>query len=390
MPDRHSARLMTWLEAEALPLWSSAGYDSRGAFRECLDLEGRVQDGAPLRLRVQARQIYVYAHAQVFGLGDWAGQVSDAVDWLTAHGWSDEKGGFVHRLSPEGEVLDDLCDAYDHAFVLLALSWAYRATGRADVRDWIARTADAVETLFGVEGERAFREDDRNSLPRRQNPHMHLLEAFLAAHEATREPRYLERARDMVGLFHDVFFREDSGTLTEFFEADWRPCEDPRGEIVEPGHLFEWVFLLHAYAQASGTPVSPAARTLFETARARGIDGETGLAVDEIWRADGMKKTSKRCWPQTEALRAHVVMAQDNPALWDDVAGWIDRLFTYYLDAAHPGGWNDVRDEANAPVSTQMPASTFYHVFGAFMAVLVAAPLEADRGPVHASEGEAS
>jgi hypothetical protein len=53
---------------KALPLWAGAGYDERrGGFQERLNPDGSPDLTAPRRLRVQVRQIYVYAHAAVLG-----------------------------------------------------------------------------------------------------------------------------------------------------------------------------------------------------------------------------------------------------------------------------------------------------------------------------------
>ena len=35
------------------------------------------------------------------------------------------------------------------------------------------------------------------------------------------------------------------------------PTIHPAGEIVEPGHHYEWVWLLHEYARLTGEPIHP-------------------------------------------------------------------------------------------------------------------------------------
>ena len=58
-------------------------------------------------------------------------------------------------------------------------------------------------------------------LPRRQNPHMHLLEALLALHVATGEKNWLRRAGALVDLFKRRFVDPQTGALIEFFGEDW-------------------------------------------------------------------------------------------------------------------------------------------------------------------------
>ena len=84
-------------------------------------------------------------------------------------------------------------------------------------------------------------------LPRRQNPHMHLLEALLALHAATGEKNWLRRAGALVDLFKRRFSDPQTGALIEFFAEDWSPRPGDEGRLREPGHQFEWVWLLYEY-----------------------------------------------------------------------------------------------------------------------------------------------
>ncbi len=52
----------------SLPLWSREGWNpTTGGFVGKLDIEGRADRAAPLRVRVQARQIYCFAKAADLG-----------------------------------------------------------------------------------------------------------------------------------------------------------------------------------------------------------------------------------------------------------------------------------------------------------------------------------
>ena len=116
---------------------------------------------------------------------------------------------------------------------------------------------------------------------RRQNPHMHLLEALLAWHAATGEERWLNEARAIVRLFETRFFDPATGTLGEF-SARLAPAQ---GHVVEPGHQFEWVWLLHRWrAQSGETGMAAAAEALYATALRHGFDPEHGGIHDQIHR----------------------------------------------------------------------------------------------------------
>ena len=77
-----------------------------------------------------------------------------------------------------------------------------------------------------------------------------------------------------------------------------------------------------------------------------------------------MHKTSRRCWPHTEAIKAEVAAAEtgDGQAA-ARAAQTIDRLLGAFLGRPVAGGWIDHVDATGAPIVDSMPASTLYHVF---------------------------
>jgi len=357
-------RARNWARAHALPLWAEQGWDAaRGGFYERLFMDGRPDETAPRRARVQARQIYVYACADVLGWHDGAALASKALDVLVERAWrAGGRPGWAHLLSPEGEVIDPRRDAYDHAFFLFGLAWHHRATGDAQSLSLARETIDFLDEALGAE--RGYLESDPPVLPRRQNPHMHLLEAFLALYEATGDKDFLARAGRMKQLFDEVFFDAGKGALREFFTADWAPADGPAGRIVEPGHHMEWVWLLSRYDAASGENNQATGARLYDFALEHGSDARTGFLVDEIDVDGAMMRASRRSWPQTELIKAAAAMHEAGRAGARETGeAALGALLDTYLDVDPKGGWIDQYDENGQPVSTTMPASTFYHLF---------------------------
>jgi mannose-6-phosphate isomerase len=203
MTDARKQHVRDWLCRHALPLWLPA---AQGGFAECLTSEGAPDDEAPRRVMVQARQVYVYSHASILGLmPDAAEAAQKGFDFLLRFGAPDGAAhGFVHALDRQGHVLDGTRDLYDHAFLLLAFSWYYRASREKHAARAMEDVAAAINALRHGSG-RGYRENDKGLLPRRQNSHMHLLEAFLAAHDAGQGGMF-ERAGEIIDLFENVFF----------------------------------------------------------------------------------------------------------------------------------------------------------------------------------------
>ena len=80
-------RAQAWLLAEALPLWSTVGRDERiGGFVEKIEMNG-LPVRSRRRLRVSARQAYVFAEAGRLGWqGSSADHVRHAMLFLSARG----------------------------------------------------------------------------------------------------------------------------------------------------------------------------------------------------------------------------------------------------------------------------------------------------------------
>ena len=246
---------MPGCSATPLPFWGTVGADApgRGA-HEALRLDG-TPAGLPFkRMRVQARQIYVFSHAALLGWPDGARLAADAYGFIARHGWRD--GAWARRLAPDGAMLDPAADLYDMAFVLFALAWHARLTGDAAPLAQARRTVEWIEATM-LHPPAGFRNAHPHEAgPRQQNPHMHLLEALLALLETTGDLFYADHAHALVSLFRRRLFDGATGTLGEFFTDDWAPVPGADGDLVEPGHHYEWVWLLNQYERLTGQDAS--------------------------------------------------------------------------------------------------------------------------------------
>ncbi|PWW00323.1 mannose-1-phosphate guanylyltransferase/mannose-6-phosphate isomerase [Hoeflea marina] len=370
-----------WLFDVALPFWADKGLDrAHGGVFEALNHDGSPADLGFKRLRVLARQIYCFAHASTIG---WQGE-SDAVlrhcfDTLTSTGWHAE-GGWIHRFHPDGTVQDAQRDTYDQCFVLLALAWLWRAKKWPEAREWAERTiafmdAELADTVHG-----GFFESDRPTGFRRANPHMHYLEAMQAWYEATRETRFLDRAQAAVDLFTDRFFDAGSWTVTEYFGLDWSVCTD-RAPMVEPGHHYEWIWLLLRHARLADQPaLREYCRKLYATSHAFGHARGTDAVCDAMAPDGSSMIGTARLWPQTEALKAGLeARAQGLPGDETLFIRMLDVIFNRYLTVPTAGGWYDQIDPRGRVISKDMPTSTFYHVFCGLVEYLKSEGMLADQ-----------
>ena len=360
-------RFQRWFTDDAMPLWVARGYDkARGGFYETLDFSGAPVDGQPRRVRVQARQIYTFSHAALRGWRDGAEALAaEGFEYFLARACPDGGArGCVHLLSDDGDIIDNRRDLYDQAFLLLACAARWRAAKDGRALDLADRTIAFMDhELASPHG--GWLESDRRETPRRQNPHMHLFEAFLALLDATGDDRFRQRAEQVFALFQSVFHDRDRGVVWEFFNDGWDRAGQP--ETIEPGHMFEWVWLLNKYEQATGADYEDMREALFSRTAALASDAAHHGFVANRVSLDGREQTKdKRLWPQTEYLKACLVQfRRGDAAAGERARSLIEALFETYLNTQTPGLWTDEYDGAGAPAARDVPASILYHLFEA-------------------------
>ena len=367
-----SAAIRSWVFDKALPFWASHGLDAdNGGYVEQLTLQGGDAEVGFKRTRVTARQIYVFSHAAMLGWERGNELAAPGIDFLTQRAWLGPDKGFARTLTRTGELLDATPDLYDHAFALFAFAWRHKAMRDASSCDWMHRTLDYIETHMRHPGGLGFCHELPATGWRQQNPHMHLTEACLAAHEATGEKRFAETAAELVTLFSTKFFDLRSETLAEYFADDWSRAPGPYGRIVEPGHQLEWAWILNAARKLLGLDTGDRIRALIRFAETHGVDKATGVTYNSI-RDDGAPiDRGSRSWPNTERLKAAVALWEldgvDPSAVIEQTAGL---LLQRYLGREPAGTWMDAFDDRGVALNKTVPASTLYHVFLAFAEVL--------------------
>jgi mannose/cellobiose epimerase-like protein (N-acyl-D-glucosamine 2-epimerase family) len=345
-------RLTLWLHSQALPLWQALGVDHQnGGFRDALDAQARAPS-AIRRARVQGRQAYVFARA---GARGWPGPWEQTVEAGLAHFESRFRrpdGQFRTLVDASGAVLDDEAFLYDQTFALLA--WSA-----------LGRRTEAVGLLDALEPRRTalggFRETGAES--HLANPLMHLFEAVLAWVEAGGGLRWQAEAEKLGRLALSHLIDADGGFLREVFDADWRPAANPLGAQIEPGHQFEWAYLLSRWSKLSGPAEAVAmGRRLYE-AGLKGIDPVRGVAVNALSADLKISEPQARLWPQTEWLRAALEFDRPDDALR------AAKTLSAYLDTPVKGLWRDKLNADGSWVDEPAPASSLYHITGAIDAL---------------------
>jgi mannose-1-phosphate guanylyltransferase/mannose-6-phosphate isomerase len=361
--EAESTTLDLWRRGSALPVWSTIGFDLDGqSFQEAVDQTGRPV-AAGRRLRVQARQIYVFCDA---GLTAWEGPWRELADagWRgISQRYSRTDGCFRAVVGEHGEVLNDSALLYDQAFVLFALA-ALVQTSKADIYAQAATTllSGPLQEMRHANG--GFREADP-AAPFQSNPHMHLLEAALAWESLSDAAIWRDLADELAGLALRRFINPERGSIGEFFDDQWAPAAGEAGRLIWPGHQFEWAWLLERWAVRRNSQEARDAATRLIAVGVRGVDERRNVAVDAMLDDFSIRQADARLWPQTERLKAGLILAQRQDAkesIYLTEALRAARCLRAYLDTPVAGLWRDTLGANGNFVQAPAPASSLYHI----------------------------
>lgn len=343
----------SWLRNAALPLWWRVGADhERGGFHEALSVDGEARPG-PRRARVQGRQVYVYATAGLMGWdGPWGKAAWHGMDFFLEH-FRRPDGLFRTLVGLDGAPLDDTAMLYDQAFALLGTATLHQAdpNGGPNVQDVALNVFEGLKAMRNPAG--GFIENIAH--PYQANAHMHLLEGALAWAEIDPEP-WNGMAAEIVDLALSRFVDGKGRFLREFFDADWHVLPTEEGRLVEPGHQFEWSWLLARWGQRHDRSDAIACARELYASGVRGIDPVRGVAVNELWDDFAIREPTARFWPQTERLKAELLFGNETSQL--AAAESLRR----YLQTPVRGTWRDKMQADGAFVEEPAPTTSFYHV----------------------------
>ncbi|NBB10834.1 AGE family epimerase/isomerase [Pseudomonas sp. SLFW] len=340
--------------AVIVPLWQGPGWNAEMALPyEALDAQHQPLPPQRYRAMACARQLFLFSSF----MGN--PQVPDAETRAAAlfrslqrHFHDAEHGGWFYSIDPQGAPLDRRKDLYTHAFIVFACAH-YWAKVREPLVESVLNAALHVVAERFADGDGLYESvlnEDWSSLDAGplQNPLMHLAEAFLATLEVREDADTLAALDALAEAMQRRFVDVEHGVMLE------KPL-DAVDNWSEPGHQFEWFYLLESSAHLRGTPLHRSLTTAFGHAEAQGVDPVTGAVVATLDVEGLVKDGTQRIWAQAEYLRA-LTLRPDSQAL---LARQLNALQQRFL---HAGGWNECLDSQGQISRSDMPSTTPYHL----------------------------
>ena len=386
LPDFWSIDFLRSHIARTMDFYHPHCIDPSGGFFHYFMDDGSVYDHSSRHLVSSTRFVFNYAMAaREFDRSDYLEAARHGLAYLREVHRDRRSGAYAWTIR-DREVLDATRHAYGMAFVLLAYATALRA-GIGEAGAWLDETWQLLETRFWDADAALYRDeadaDWRFSPYRGQNANMHLTEALLAAFEATREPRYLDRAMTVADAMTRRQAAQAGGLVWEHYDENWNidwnyHRDDPKHLFrpwgFQPGHQAEWAkLLLMLERHAPREWLLPTATRLFETAIERAWDDLNGGLCYGFAPDGSICDGDKYFWVQAEALAAAALLSARTGDLRhvDDY----DKLWAYawrfFVDHEH-GAWYRILDRENRKYSEEKsPAGkTDYHTMGACHEVL--------------------
>lgn len=360
--------VLKWHEAFPDPL--------TGGFYERLGKGFKPRFVGNRRLLTQCRQLSIYSHAflQKEKTSLFNPPLCEYFEAIIKNYYVPETAGWRFSLDDQGQPADNTYDLYSLTFVIFGFSHYYRATKDQRAKEYARQTLAFIKDKFAMPGLPGYAEalnEDLTCIPRtrRQNPHMHLLEACLFAEETWHESCYAEMADQLVGLFIDYFYIADKSQLCEFFTDELKPHPET-GSRVEPGHYFEWVWLLKKYATLRGdaNKYNDLCFSLLKWANDYGWDPVYGGIFDVLTPEGQVITDTKRIWPFAEALKANALMidsAPDRDAIKARMKEMVNVFRNNYMQER--GFWVEWLNRDLSPATDYMPGTTPYHVYFGIM-----------------------
>lgn len=325
---------------------------------------------APLGYRrgmVAGRQLFFFSHAYRLTMDpifeDRARRLyADLLD----HFWDKTHGGWYFSVDDYNTPHDATKDLYGHAFIMFGLSHYAAIFSDADASNWIEQTNELVFHHFRLPGGWFAPSTTRDwaILGRNleQNPHMHLLEAYLSAFDATRDEAFIKCATEIMSIYTELLRTHDGSKVLEHFDENGQPAA-ARGNLIEPGHLYEWYWLVNEYADIAGLPAYRAACTpIIAWADRWGIDPGAGGIYDQVDSDGNVVSNRKRMWPVTECIKAFATLVRISGS--EQSKGSLTQWTTFIQEryCTKGGAWHEYLDRNLRPDCDYLPLSTPYHV----------------------------
>ncbi|MFN8474865.1 MAG: AGE family epimerase/isomerase [Anaerolineae bacterium] len=397
-PSRLHEQVTQHLQQGLIPYWFARAWDAEyGGYLTNFDEQGDRLDTPEKYLNTQCRLLWWFStlyrrHPDLKQAGDLAAK---GFEFMLAHFWDAERGGWYWKVQRDGSRLDDGKVVYGESFAIYALSEYTLATGDGRGLAYAAQTFDLLQK-YAADTQRAgylenleqdwspappgFAAGDRKSL----DTHMHLLESFTTLYAASGEEIHRRKLLEVANLIVTRMVDPVTGCGRNQFDLDWQPIPaiairrtwnaEREGDApatptdtTSYGHNVELAWLLNRALQTAGadpTPYYPVMRRLLDHAVAHGVDWEMGgIYRDGVASGEALIK-EKEFWQHAESLVGFLDgYATFGEPVYLDAFECIWRFVSAHMIAQDVGEWRTLLDRDGRAIDGRLgnPWKVAYH-----------------------------
>jgi mannose/cellobiose epimerase-like protein (N-acyl-D-glucosamine 2-epimerase family) len=360
-----------WLTHDVYPLWTKNGIDQKtGGFVESLTFAGEPMD-VPRRAMVQSRQIYSMLTGSNLGClqKEFANTAVERGANYMIEKFSAASGAFIYSINPDGSTKSSNPDLYTQAFALFGLAQAFSISQKIEYK---VRAKELVKYLNRERrtGHGGYTELDENgNVSYKSNPHMHMFESAIAWMQIDGDQEWKELGQELVNLALTKFIDPTTHMLGEYFDSNWNHILENGRFVYEPGHQFEWAWLMSLYQELTGQDLMKVRHQLFSLANQYGTSSIRKIAFDEMWSNHTPKLESSRFWPQCERIKAAVRLGTEvdkslQPIYSKAADDAMETLFKFFGTPLN-GLWYDQLSASDTFAGNTAKASSLYHIVNA-------------------------
>ena len=301
-----------------LSFYEKNSFDKNGGFFNIFLNDGSVLDKKNRHLVSSTRFVFNYANAYLMTKNKkYKNLCIHGLQFIITKHRNLNTNHFLWQISEE-KVVDGRAMAYGYAFVILAGSFAYKI-GIDKGKDLVDEAWNFMEKFFWEEKYSAYADELSTNLEildsyRGQNANMHAVEAFIAAYEAFKDKKFLDRANLITQNFVLNLASKSQNQIWEhynrFWEIDWDYNKDKPDDVFkpwgfQPGHQVEWAKLLLQLNEHSPEDWKiEKSIYLFDLGIKMSLDKKCGGLVYGYSPNGKFSNDNKYFWVQAEALAA--------------------------------------------------------------------------------------
>ncbi len=367
------------LSEQSTAFWLRYGPDRvHGGFHGTLDRDGSPVEPSDKGLIQQARHLWSMSmwHARKQSTPEVKAAADDLYAFLMNNFYDSASSEFAFKVGRDGSVIESKKVLYAQSFAIYGLSEYARVFGVEEAKQTALQLFLAIDRRAHDGTHGGYSQiDDAPWMPegseKETNTHIHLMEAFTALYEATRDERVRQRLEELTELVTHKMF-QPAGYAHKDFKLDWSLVGP---EVVSYGHDIETYWLVEEAATLLARKGDPKlmgpAEAMVRHALKWGYDFEHGGLFEEGPLGGAPTKTEKVWWIQAETIAGAFKLYDltGDESVLDQLGGTLDYVEEHLLQPSGEWLWGVLPDGSVGPQGTELGEEwkASYHVLRALV-----------------------